>query len=252
MESDMNITSLQHPSVKHLVKLRHNRDYREEHGSAVIEGVKMVSEVCQSIAPKSIFVLDKSLIPPGLKPGPVVIVSEEVLAKITGTPAPEGIVAEVPIPAQASLKGMKRLIALDGVNDPGNMGTLLRTALALGFEGAFLFHDCCDPCNDKALRAAKGATFRLPMRSGTWAELKAIAADEKLSLFAADLDGKPAPETRFPEALILVLGSEAHGLSLEAREGCHKITIPQRDAIDSLNVAVAGGILMYVIAYEKR
>lgn len=248
----MNITSLQHPAVKHLVKLRHNRDYREEHGSAIIEGIKMVTEVCQHIAPKSLFVLDPSLIPSGLKPGTVVTVSEEVLAKITATPSPEGIVAEVPIPAQASLQGKKRLIALDGVNDPGNMGTLLRTALALGFEGAFLFHDCCDPCNDKALRAAKGATFQLPMRNGTWEELKAFADREGLPLYAADLNGTPASETRFPQGLILVLGSEAHGLSLPTRVECQKITIPQRGAIDSLNVAVAGGILMYVIANEKR
>lgn len=248
----MNITSLQHPTVKHLVKLRHNRDYREEHGSAVIEGAKMISEVCQHIAPKSLFVLDQLLVPSGLKSGPVVTVSEEVLAKITGTPAPEGIVAEVPIPPQASLQGKKRLVALDGINDPGNMGTLLRTALALGFEGVFLFHDCCDPCNDKALRAAKGATFHLPIRSGNWEELKAFADQAGLPLYAADLTGTPASEARFPEGLILVLGSEAHGLSQQVREGCHPITIPQHGAIDSLNVAVAGGILMYVIAHEKR
>ncbi|MCE5318618.1 MAG: RNA methyltransferase [Parachlamydia sp.] len=248
----MNITSLQHPAIKHLVKLRHNRDYREEHGSAVIEGNKMVAEVCQHIAPKSLFVLDQSLIPSGLKSGPIVTVSEEVLTKITGTPSPEGIVAEVPMPAQASLQGKKRLIALDGVSDPGNLGTLLRTALALGFEGAFLFHDCCDPCNDKALRAAKGATFRLPIRNGSWEELTAFADQGGLSLYAADLNGIPASEARFPQSLILVLGSEAHGLSLSAREGCQKITIPQHGAVDSLNVAVAGGILMYVMAYEKR
>lgn len=247
MEREMKrITSLQHPLVKHFVKLRHNRDYREEHGSVVIDGSKMVAEVCS--APKTLLVLDEAFVLSGLTPAEVVVVTEEVLGKITGTSSPEGIIAEISMPPQATLQGKRRLIALDGVSDPGNVGTLLRTALALGWEGVFLFHDCCDPYNDKALRAAKGATFRLPIRSGTFEELKELG----LPLYAADLQGTSVSDARLPPQLVLVLGSEAQGLSNIVRESCQKITIPQQGAIDSLNVAVAGGILMYLIAHEKR
>ncbi len=244
------IRSLQHPLVKHLVKLRHNRDYREEHQTLVLEGVKMVTEVCCSAAPKVLLVLDETLVPPGVKPRELIVVSEEILSKISGTPSPEGVIAEVAMPAPASLKGKERLLALDGVNDPGNLGTLLRTAVTFGFEGLFLFHDCCDPYNDKALRAAKGATFRLPMWTGTWEELKELAASEKLTCYAADLQGTSVNEMAFPKKSILILGNEAHGLSRSVREGCQTVTIPQQGAMDSLNVAVAGGILMYLMARQ--
>lgn len=248
----MNLTSLQHPLVKHLYKLKANRDYREEHGHVLLEGFKMVSEVCQNRTAEHVLVRDRSLVPPGIKAKEIVEVSEEILAKISGTPSPEGIIAEVPIPACVSLNGKKRVLALDGINDPGNLGTLLRTALTFGWDAVFLFHDCCDPYNDKALRAAKGATFHLPISMGTWTELQAHADQEKLPLFAADLKGKATTEIRFPSTLILVLGSEAHGLSHEARELCQPVTIPQTGTMDSLNVAVAGGILMYLVSHEKK
>lgn len=241
------ITSLQHPLVKHLVKLRHNRDYREEHGSVLIEGRKMVEEV--GLTPKTVVALDETFVPQ-LNSGEVILVTEEVLAKITSSRSPEGIVAEIPMPPQATLQGKRRILALDGVSDPGNVGTLLRTALALGWEGAFLLHDCCDPYNDKALRAAKGATFRLPICNGTFEELQLLADREKLPLYAADLQGTPVSGA-IPH-LILILGSEAQGLSPIVKTSCQKITIPQQGPIDSLNVAVAGGILMYLTAYEKK
>jgi TrmH family RNA methyltransferase len=212
----------------------------------------MVSEVCQKIDPKLLLVRDSALVPRGLKPQEIVEVTDEVLAKIAGTPTPEGILAEIPMPAHAELEGKKRILALDGISDPGNVGTLLRTAFSFGWDATFLFHDCCDPYNDKALRAAKGATFHLPMRMGSWTELQAVAKKGKLPLFAADLNGKAVTAVTFPAALILVLGSEAHGLSKEAKEGCERITIPQTGAMDSLNVAVAGGILMYLVSYERK
>jgi TrmH family RNA methyltransferase len=241
------ITSLQHPVVKHLTKLRSNRDYREEHATLVLEGIIMVGEVCRSLPPKVILVSHEALVPAGINSGELLLVSEEILAKITGTPSPEGIVAEVAIPEQATLKDKRRVLGLDGVNDPGNLGALLRTALVLGFEGVYLFHDCCDPYNDKALRAAKGATFRLPMRMGSWQELQGLAEKEQWACFAADIKGAAVDSIPFPERLLLILGSEAHGLSSEVKESCQAITIPQQGVMDSLNVAIAGGILMYLM-----
>lgn len=241
------ITSLQHPLVKHLVKLRHNRDYREEQGTCVVEGAKMVAEIGSKIAPECVLARDPSFVS-GIKPKEIFIVPEEILEKITGTPSPDGVIAEIAFPEPASLKGKMRILALDGISDPGNLGTLLRTALALGWDGVFLFHDYCDPFNDKALRAAKGATFRLPIASGSYEELKAVAARENLPLYAADLQGISVNEVQLPTALILVLGSEAHGLSSQVKKEAQLITLPQKGDIDSLNVAVAGGILMYLVS----
>lgn len=236
------ITSLQHPLVKHLVRLRQNRDYREEHGTAFIEGVKMVTEVCESVMPKNLIVAEQTEIPSTLQQKQMTWVSQEVMKKISGTLCPEGIVAEVPMPAFSTLADKKRILVLDNVQDPGNLGTLIRTALAFNWEGVFLLNECCDPYNEKALRASKGATFRLPMGRGNWDELN----NKKLPLYAADLTGESVTHLKFPKAFMLILGSEAHGLSQEIKDHSHPITIPQSGSMESLNVAVAGGILMYL------
>ena len=85
------------------------------------------------------------------------------MKKISGMQTPEGLVVEIEMPKPAPLEGLKYLLALDGVSDPGNVGALLRTALALGWQGIFILDESCDPFNDKALRSARGATFRLPL-----------------------------------------------------------------------------------------
>lgn len=241
------VTSLQHPLVKHLVKLRKNSDYRHEHHATLIEGVKFVSEICQTLQPKTLLACDESLIPKKLKAENVIIVSEDILKKISGLKAPEGVLAEIALPKMDSLQNKKYIIALDRINDPGNMGTLLRTALALGWEGAFILEDSCDPFNEKAIRAAKGATFRLPLAIGNWKLLHEVIKKNKLHPIAADLHGKKPSSEISKEGIVLVLSNEAHGLSNEAKEICEKVTIPMPGPMESLNVSVAGGILMHVL-----
>lgn len=248
------ISSLQHPLIKHWIKLRKNSDYRHEHKSALIEGLKLVDEICQTTTPKTVVATSESLIPKKLRGENNIIVPEEVIKKISGLQAPEGIFAEVPLPAMDPLHNKRYLIALDGINDPGNMGTLLRTALALGWEGAFILEDSCDPFNEKAIRAAKGATFRLPLAIGNWSSLKTMIAQNHLRPLAADLHGQALNSAGSKEGILLVLGNEAHGPSPEAKQLCEKITIPMPGPMESLNVSVAGGILMYALlkdAYDK-
>ena len=241
------ISSLQHTLVKHLVKLRKNRSYRYENKTVVIEGKKLVSEVCQKQKARYTLAVDESLVPKKVQAEESYLVSHDILRKISGVQTPEGVLAEVPIPPKSSLEGFRYLVAFDGISDPGNLGTLLRTALALGWEGAFILDNSCDPFNDKAVRAAKGATFRLPIRQGSWEELRALIKNNGLQPVAADLNGKNFDAFSSKEGLLLVLGSEAQGLSEEARECCEKITIPMSGKMESLNVSVAGGILMYIL-----
>jgi RNA methyltransferase, TrmH family len=239
------ITSLQHPLVKHLVRLRQNRDYRDEHQSVVIEGAKLIQEVCSHHHTKMILVCDESLIPSGIKTDDTVLVNEDIMHKISAVKSPEGIIAEVALPKNASLHGKRYILACDGISDPGNMGTLIRTALALGWDGAFLLNNCCDPYNDKAIRAAKGATFRLPIGAGSWKELKELAQNNQLKPLLADISGISINQYAAQDSLLLVLGNEAHGASEETQKLCEKIKIPMPGEMESLNVAVAGGILMY-------
>lgn len=239
------ITSVQNPLIKHLVKLRKNTDYRHEHKSLVIEGIKLVQEICARLPPKTLLVSDESLIPEGIRADNIFVVSEDVMQKTSGMESPEGILAEVPMPKPDPLQNKRYIIALDRISDPGNLGTLLRTALALGWEGAFILDEGCDPYNEKALRAARGATFHLPLATGRWKDLQNIIKKNQLTPVAADLKGKDIKGFGHKGGVLLVLGNEAQGISAEAKEICEKVTIPMPGEMESLNVSVAGGILMY-------
>jgi TrmH family RNA methyltransferase len=235
------ITSLQHPIVKHLVKLRTNRSYRTKEQKVLITGENLVKEVPII----NLFVVGK--IPAGLKADKCYVVTESIMKKITGLEQPEGIAAEVKMPSEAIFEDINRLLVLDGISDPGNMGTLIRTALALGWEGAYIISNSCDPYNDKALRAAKGATFRLPLSFGNWDDLTGIISRNKMTSFAADMDGTDIKQIKETQKIALVLGNEARGISPEAKQRCTKVAIPMSGKMESLNVAIAGGILMYCL-----
>lgn len=239
------ITSLQNPIVKHFVKLRQNSDYRHEHHSAVIEGPKLIREICSENPARTIIAYDPSFVPKGVNTKELLVVSEEIMHKISGVQSSEGIIAEVDLPKPAVLEKKNYILAIDGVNDPGNLGTILRTALALGWEGAFILPDSCDPFNEKALRASRGAVFRLPTMYGNWDQLKTLIKDHQFTPLVADLAGIELSQFKTPKKVILVLSNEAHGVSAEAREVCQAITIPMPGEMESLNVSVAGGILMY-------
>lgn len=241
------ITSLQNPLVKHLIKVRQNTDYRYDHESVVIEGVKTVSEVGLSHPIKTIVVCDPSFIPPTIKADHVYIVTEGVMNKISGMKTPEGIIAEVSMPKPVSLKGKRRILVLDNVSDPGNVGTILRTALAFKWGGVFIISESCDPFNEKALRASRGAAFRIPLSFGSWEDVKKLVANDNLHPLVADLDGKDFTAIKPQNGVLLVLGNEASGPSDEAKKLCEKISIPMPGKMESLNVSVAGGILMYAL-----
>lgn len=239
------ITSVQNPLIKHLVKLRHNRDYRYDHHSVVIDGSKMVREVGKSYAPKVIVCLDPEEIPKEVAAKEVILVDEKVMAKISGMNSPEGIIAEVAMPLPAELRKMEKFIVMDGINDPGNVGALIRSALAFGWDGAYIIEESCDPYNDKALRAAKGATFRLPIAWGTWEQLQMGIKGKDIKPLVADLGGTSLNALKVKGNIMLVFGNESHGPSKFAKELCKGVTIPMSGDMESLNVGVAGGILMY-------
>ncbi|MGA8164969.1 MAG: RNA methyltransferase [Waddliaceae bacterium] len=241
------IVSLHHPIVKHLVKLRTSSRYRHERRSVVILGSRMVNEVCPYRETRALLLAEGASVPPQIKPEEVYFVTEGILKKISGVQHPQGMLAEVAMPSPSQLDKCRYVVAFDRIGDPGNLGTLLRTALALEWEGAYILDSSCDPYNDKAIRAAKGATFYLPIRRGTWKELKQLVEENRLTPIAADIHGQKIQQMAMPKRVLLVLGSEAHGLSAEGEQLCRKVAIPTAGLMTSLNVAVAGGIFMYYI-----
>ncbi len=173
--------------------------------------------------------------------------SEEVLKKIAGVPAPDGFAALAPLPAARPLERVDRLLILDRIADPGNLGTLLRTALALGWNSVALTPGSVDPFNDKALRASKGAPFFLGVTIATPDEITAFATAEALQVVVADLEGEPIGKRPFAPPLALVLSNESEGVLPWARTLGEPVRIPMRFGVESLNVAASGAILLHAL-----
>ncbi|MCH9627761.1 MAG: 23S rRNA (guanosine-2'-O-)-methyltransferase RlmB [Chlamydiales bacterium] len=230
------IVSTHNPVIKHLVKLRTNARYRIEQGHVVISGLKLVAELSEVLPPSRLFSLEPL-------PIPHIRVSESVMKKITGLPSPEGMAAEFPFPEATSLKNKAPLLVLDRITDPGNMGTLLRTALALGWKGVFFLPGCVDPFHEKVIRASRGALFYLPWQEGDWEQLRELPH----TAYTADIEGRPLPEVAPNENSMLVLSNEAQGISPEGAELGERVTIPMPGKMESLNVAISGAIMMYAL-----
>ena len=242
------LTSLQHPKVKHLVKLRESKDYRNEQQRVALSGLKLIGELSPRVHIRTLFLEMGGTPPFQVQEGcDVFYVSPQILKKITGLEGGAQIAAEIDMLPPTDLSFSKFLLILDGISDPGNLGTLLRTACGLGWDGVFLTSQSTDPYNEKAIRAAKGATFSLPWKRGTWEELKILLDQQKMTLFAADAKGKKVDGLSFTSPLALALGNEAHGLTPQLKEHAQLLSIPMMDRMESLNVAAAGAVLMYVI-----
>lgn len=245
------ISSAQHPLVKHWVKLRTDKDYRYQNERVLIEGKKIISELGKQLVFPFLIATNKNLIPAHIKAEEVIIVPDTVMKKISGVQTSEGIMAEIPMPDQKDIEDKDYILVLDGINDPGNMGTILRTALALGWEAVFITEGSCDPYNDKAIRAAKGATFKIPLMIGKWENLNPMIASGKWQLLAADLTGVKLGKVPESSRRLLVLGNEAQGPSAEVLSCCTKVTIPMDKNMESLNVSIAGAILMYELGNKR-
>jgi RNA methyltransferase, TrmH family len=178
-------------------------------------------------------------------------VSETELAEVAETESPQGVVVIAAIP-ERSLESLvlpptARILVADGIQDPGNLGTLIRTAAALGCSATLLTPGTVDPWNAKVVRAAAGAHFAHPAIGVTWDQAGAFLQGEAVQLWGADAAGDPPPErSAAPERLALAVGNEGNGLSAEARSRVSRLVgLPLASAVESLNVGVAAGILLY-------
>ena len=176
-----------------------------------------------------------------------------VLAVLCDTVSPQGIVAETDMPAQGdSLNGM--IVALDGVQDPGNVGAILRSADAAGFDAILLGANCADPYCAKALRASMGSIFRVPvMRTERIAGDLASLRSRGYAVLSSQLDGEDFfARGPLPHDFALVIGSEAAGVSRDVSAAAtHRLRLPMYGGAQSLNAAVAAGIMMYDLSRNR-
>jgi TrmH family RNA methyltransferase len=236
------------------------RKARERNGLFVAEGVRSVGELLRSD-----LVVRAALIGPGLAENPrgdalratlaqrnvpVEEVGAREFATASETDSPQGILAIGVVPSWNldEIEGAEslRLLALDAVQDPGNVGTIIRTAAALGVTATFSLPGTVDLWNAKVVRSGMGAHFHHPCLSGSWDDLDAFCRARSILVWAADASGEPIDAAESPRRLALVVGNEGGGLSSQSRSRADRlVALPISAAVESLNVAVATGILLY-------
>ena len=248
------ITSAKNPTVLQARALQ-KKAARDESGLFLCEGEHMAGEALRAGAASAVFV-DEGLLQRfdallTLAPSdcPIYAVPSHVMEALSLVKAPQGVVAVARQPAAAPLSVLgDRVLLLENVQDPGNVGTLLRTLDAAGFTGCALGPGCADPFGDKALRATMGSVFRVPLHFAASAARTVEALNGcGYRTYAAVLDGQPYYQRGpAPQKLCLLIGNEGAGLTPETAAACtHRVRLPMRGGAESLNAAIAGAILMY-------
>lgn len=233
------------------------RKARDRHTRCVVEGVRAVEEVLAAgVTPSGLLLgpdaeatprgqaLVATLITAGV---PLERVDDRDFASAADTDSPQGVLAVVPIPPRqlAQVPSTGPVLLLDAVQDPGNVGTLVRSAAALGAAATIALPGTVDLWNAKTIRSAVGAQFRHLALHATWDDVAAWLAQRGLPLWGADLVGLPVAQWAPRGPVALALGNEGNGLTPAVAAACTgRVTIPITGAAESLNVAVAGGILL--------
>ncbi len=238
------IRSKQNPVVKELASLKEKKG-RRERGTFLVEGPKMVGECRGSGLEIVRLAVREGYEGDNTYSLPCISLGEDVFRAICDEKTPQGIVAEVKIPENALNQPQKSCLFLDGVADPANVGAILRTAAAAGYEEIYLA-DCADPYSPKSVRASmSGLFYTKPMR-GTREEILSVLGG--VPLIAADMNGEDVFLFHAPEKFCLCIGNEGNGLSDEVRKAANFVVgIPMQGRVESLNAAVSASILMYLL-----
>lgn len=183
------------------------------------------------------------------------VLADRDFASLAATDTPQGVVAVAEIPERdlgsLDLPDRSVLLVLDAVQDPGNFGTLVRSAEALGAAGVVALPGTVDPWNPKSVRAAAGSSFRIPVAQAPWEEVERFLRDQGIAIFGAAVEGRPVAPLRQGRAAVVV-GNEGAGLTREVREAVDEIIgIPLRGRAESLNVAAAAAIILYELTRQR-
>lgn len=239
-------------------RLRH-RKTRIREGLYLAEGVRCAHTVLDASAPVRFAIVSRELpAEHGLRGRlaaaavETVEVEPEVLVRVADTKTPQGVLLVCEQPRfgweKLALSAERRYLVLDGVQDPGNVGTLVRVADALALDGLIALEGTVDPYNAKSVRASAGTVAALPPLAASWVEAEERFAAAGIAVLVAGPDGQAVETAEVPRGWALVLGNEGAGVRPEILQAAAaRVTIAMRGHVDSLNVAVAGSILLYAL-----
>ena len=242
----MIITSKSNPLIKDIIKLQSDKKFRVAEKLYVVEGIKPVKECIAAGCEIKKIVCTQEF--EGTFDG-ALIVAESVFNAISTEKTPQGVLAVVSLPENKIQPPKSSCILLDRLQDPGNLGTIIRTANAAGYNEIYTIN-CTDAYSPKAVRASMSGIFFVKVYTGTCEEI--LSALESVPLISADMFGEDIFKFSPPEKFCLCIGSEGGGLSSEIKEKSEfKVKIPMQKTCESLNAAVSAGIAMYQLKIRK-
>lgn len=255
------ISSTHNPKIHWVHTLQTKSRQRTQDNAFVIEGVRLAEEALNSdwkvllvLYTDELDLRGKTVLEKLINLG---VSSEKVTAQImhfvSNTPTPQGILAVIEQKSHPIKNNIGFLFIPDAVRDPGNLGTMLRTAHAAGCDAVFIPKGTVDIYSPKVIRSAMGAHFHLPILSLSWQEIETNIQKHGLHVFLADSNGgHPYTEVNFRQPLALIVGGEAEGAGIEAQRLSHeRLFIPMPGNAESLNAAIAAGILLFAIVQQR-
>jgi TrmH family RNA methyltransferase len=255
------ISSVQNSKVKWVRSLRRRSKDRRDEQAFVVEGVRLLEEVLESGWETLLVLYSDSLSERGVslveafhsQEVPVELVSPNVMQAVSDTKSPQGILAVLKSHMLPLPDSLDFVLILDQLRDPGNLGTILRSADSAGTQAVYLSPGTVDPLSPKVLRGAMGAHFRMPILLSTWEKIKTRIKDSGLHVYLASANqGAAYFEVDFSRPIALIIGGEAHGAGETAcKEADARVHIPMPGGGESLNASVAAGILLFEIAHQR-
>jgi RNA methyltransferase, TrmH family len=254
------ITSPHNPKLKLIRALQGRAKERREAGAFLAEGIRLVEEAVNGNWRFRFALFDETLGERGrlsverLTSNGVDVeeVSTSLMKSISETETPQGILAVLELTQLPITNHPNFVLIPDQIRDPGNLGTLLRTAAAAGVQAVLLPPETTDAFAPKVVRSGMGAHFCLPIHSMTWDEIGRFCETANQQIYLADMDGQSCWETDLRQPVALVIGGEADGASESARKLAHqKISIPMSGDVESLNAGVAGSVLMFEVVRQR-
>lgn len=227
----------------------------------VVEGVRLIEEAVKGDWRLETVLFDETLSERGksqvasLKSKGIEVeeISTDLMKSLSETETPQGILAILQFSTPPISTPLDFVLIPDQIRDPGNLGTLLRSAAATGVQAVLLPPETTDAFAPKVLRAGMGAHFRVPIREMGWDELHDVCKLAGLQVLIADMNGKSCWDMDLKQPLALIVGGEAEGASEEARKlTSEQISIPMMGNVESLNAGVAGSVLMFEVVRQRN
>lgn len=242
----MIISSKSNPLIKKISSLAEKK-YRKQYGLFIVESVKAVEECLSAGMEIETIVCTDGL---SAKYPNAVVVTDELFERISTEKSPQGVLAAVKLPQNTTEAPQDSCLLLDRLQDPGNIGTIIRTANAAGYTDIYLVN-CADAYSPKAVRASMGGVFYVRLHECGYTE--AFGALKGVPIICADMDGEDIFSFNAPEKFCLCIGNEGGGVSGEVRERAeYTVKIPMRETCESLNAGVSAAVAMYVLKNNFR